>query len=140
MNHDYQCIIAGVDLTPESDDRIITKAIEMAKQYGAKLYLVHAVEALTDYGANFGYPTLNIIANEISAEHKTLLSSELKKYGLDDNQLIIGIGSPTMVLLDTAKQLNADLIVVGLHTRHGLSALLGVVAKDVISNAAFHSF
>jgi universal stress protein A len=135
MNHNYQCIIAGVDLNPKSDDLTITKAMEMAKIYKAKLYLVHAVDTLSDYGTSFGYPTLNNVADEISAEHKQQLLAEIKKYNVNPDQLVIGMGSPSTVLLDNAKHLKADLIVVGLHTRHGLSALLGVTAKNIITDA-----
>ena len=51
-----------------------------------------------------------------------------------DNQRI-EFGSPRRTIVDVAKELRCDLIIVGSHDRHGLQRLLGSTANAVVHAA-----
>ena len=50
----YKRIIAAVELDPACDDVAVEKALTQAKQDGASVTLVHAVEHMSSYGAAYG--------------------------------------------------------------------------------------
>lgn len=131
----YQTILAAVDLNPQSDKRTIEKAQKVASDHSAKLYVVHAIESLNAYGAAYAYPTINDVEAELSDEHRQQLLKEAAELGLKEEQLIIEIGAANSVIVNTAKTLNADLIVVGAHSRHGFGLLIGSTTDSVLHNA-----
>jgi universal stress protein A len=131
----YKIIITAVDLNSDTDNLTIKHAQKIAHDNDAELYLVHAVESLNTFGGVFGYTALSDVQDEISDEHKKSLLAEAKKHHISAKNVIIQNGAPSMVITEQAKSLNANLIVVGLHERHGLGFLLGSTAKDILSNA-----
>ena len=59
-----------------------------------------------------------------------------EKLGIPKEKCLIPSGQAEPMILEAAKRLKADLIVVGSHGRHGLSLmLLGSTANSVLHNA-----
>lgn len=134
MKH-YRKILAAIDLHPDADTSTITRAQSMAADNKAELYVVHAVETLSAYGAAYAYPSINDVENELSDEHREQCLKEAKQLKIDEDKLIIEKGAPNMVIVNAAKKIGADLIVVGAHTQHGLNLLLGSTTDSVLHNA-----
>ena len=132
--NDYQCIIAAVDLEPETDGITIARAKKLAaNNQNTTLYLIHAIESLHTYGP-YVYPAISEVKKEIWEQHKKKLVMEAEEQGIATNTLIIEKGTPNIVIIEQAKKLHADLIVIGAHSRHGLRLLFGSTADSVLHN------
>lgn len=58
-----------------------------------------------------------------------------KRIGIPENRQIVKIGSAKFVILEEAERINADLIIVGSHGRHGIRVILGSTANGVLHGA-----
>ena len=134
MNN-YESIIVGVDLNADTDAITIERAKQLAKMYNAKLYLVHAVESLNAYGTPYIDIAVADIEKEISTAHKQQLLQEAAQQGIPTDALIVEIGTPTNVIIEQAQKIQADLIIVGAHSHHGLSLLLGSTTDSILHDA-----
>ena len=109
------------------------EAVELAEAFRAKLSLVHVIEAVPSYVAGY-YPSGNLEAELIAQAKEELqnLGNELK---IPTEDLHIKIDSPKLGILKVAKDLKADLIIVGSHGHHGLGRLLGSTAAAIVHGA-----
>ena len=131
----YKNILLAVDLNPAHDDIATLRAIEIAKACHANLYIVHAFQEIHTYGATQGYDIIMKVEEELANEARRLLSELVEKYQLKSVQQIFEKGPPKIVIIDQVKKFNIDLIVVGSHSRHGISVLLGSTVEGVTHNA-----
>lgn len=132
--NDYQCIIVAVDLSPETDNITLARAKKFTTNNNTKLYLVHAIEPL-NADSPYLYAAISNVKEETWEKHKKELVATAKKQGIATDTLIIEIGAPNTIIVDQAKKLDADLIIVGAHSRHGLRLLLGSTTDSVLHNA-----
>lgn len=131
----YQNILLAIDLHPSCDSKPAERALDIAKQNNAKISVIHAIEHINAYGVAQAYPTVIDLEEEMLAEAKTALAQFAEKYHIPANQQWIEIGSPKLVILEKAEAINADLIIVGSHGRHGLGLLFGSTANAVLHHA-----
>ncbi len=131
----YRHLILGLDLHPECDLTVLTKAIALATLFDTQLTVVHAIEHMNAYGIGQAYPSLINVEAELLAIAKEELAKVCTKVGIKSENQVVEVGSPKIVLFHQAAQKNADLIIVGSHGRHGLSLLLGSTANSVIHNS-----
>lgn len=131
----YQSILLAIDLHPTCDEITAKRASDMAKQCGAKLSIVHAVEHINAYGVAQAYPTVIDLEEQMLKEAQEGLAKFAAQYGIPAQQQFVEIGSPKSVILNKADEVKADLIIVGSHGRHGISLLLGSTANAVIHHA-----
>lgn len=131
----YKKILVAVDLHPEHDDKTLARAKEFAQVGNSSISVVHAVEEINAYGATQGYEIVLDVQEKLAREANANLSTLASKYGLTAEQQIIETGPPKHVIINHAKKLNADLIIVGSHGRHGLDFLFGTTADDVTHDA-----
>jgi universal stress protein A len=132
----YKRILVAVDLNPDTDLILIKRAQEFAKNSGGTVFLVHAIEPLNSYGNAYAYPMMDNVELEISDEHRTQLIAEAKSLGIPTDNLFLAFGFPDKVVTEQAKELNADLIIVGSHSRHGLALLFSSNIADNITKHA----
>jgi len=59
----------------------------------------------------------------------------IEKQGMQDVDWSVEVGSVKWTIIDSAKQQNVDLIIIGSHGRHGLERLLGSTANAVLHAA-----
>lgn len=132
----YQKIVLAVELDPSCDTLTAQKAKALADEFGAQVYLVHAIEHMSSYGAAYGVAAgadIEEMLLENAADSMKLMGSEL---GLGADHQIIKVGPARTIILEEADRLGADLIVVGSHGRHGIRLLLGSTANAVLHGAA----
>lgn len=134
MNH-YKTILAAIDLNPEGDKITIQRAKQLAEDHKAELYVVHAIESINAYGATYAYPALSDIESQLLEEHQNELTAEAKALKIPKDRLIIKVGAASNVIVNQAKAISANLIVVGTHSRHGIGLLLGSTTDSVLHNA-----
>ena len=131
----YKHLIVAVDLHPNCDQTLLEHAKQLATQHQAKITLVHAIEHMNAYGMMQAYPAVVELEDEMVKQAKQAMNDMGKKFNLSEADQIVSVGSPKLVVLDTAKHLQADLILVGSHGRHGLAVLLGSTANAILHNA-----
>jgi universal stress protein A len=131
----YNTILLAVDLHHEHDDLTTQRAVKIAQENESKLYVVHAFQEIHTYGATQGYDIIVKIEETLIKEAKKLLIDLSSQYKIDPSQLIFAKGSPKTVIIEQAKKIHADLIIVGSHGRHGISVLLGTTADGIIHHA-----
>ena len=132
----YRNILLAIDLHPTCDDPSAAKAAQLAKEMGATLSIVHAIEHINAYGMAQAYPTVIDLEEQMAKEAREALAKFAQKYNVPAERQFVEIGSPKMVILNKAEQVKADLIVVGSHGRHGIAILLGSTANGVLHHAA----
>ncbi len=131
----YNNILIAVELIPEEDQIIIAKAKLIAEKFSGTLSLVHAVQDVSTYGTASAYPAIADIEEEIMQEHKTALTNLGTTLNIPNNRQFYDFGSPGRIITDTATKINADLIIVGSRSRHGIALLLGSTADSIIHRA-----
>ena len=130
----YTHILVGLDLTDEAIT-VMAKANLLAQACGASLSIVHVVEPLAfAYGGDIPVD-LTEAQQAIEDQAKKRLSSLAADNQVPVQGSHVVLGQTSAELRRLAGELNADLIVVGTHGRHGLALLLGSTASGVIRGA-----
>jgi len=112
-------IIVGTDFSDESKPAL-AQALRVAKHSGGKLLLVHALDQ-----------SLRDIYPEVLAKLEAV-QAECIAAGVDTKERVV-IGYPDTSIPSTARDVNADLVVVGTHGRTGVKRyLMGSVAERVV--------
>ena len=126
-------------LVPIDFSRISQKALDyavpLAKQFGAKITLLHAIEPppysidLTYVPMGEGFPT-GPMKKELDALAKKVIEPELLK------DVIVEVGTAFEVITNVARDFKADLIVITTHGRTGLKhVFMGSTAERVVRHA-----
>lgn len=129
---EYKHIVLAVELDTDCDNLPARKAANLAKEFGAKLTLVHAVEHMTSYGAAYGIAAGADIEEMLLENAQKAMTKLGQKLDVPTNQQIIKIGPAKLVVLEEVERLKADLIIVGSHGRHGVRLLLGSTANAIL--------
>lgn len=131
----YQHILVGLDLSPEESDLVADKAMALAQTLGAKLSLAHVIEPLTF--AYAGDIPIDLTETQVSMEQHAQKQLDLfaAKLNAKPQHCQVVVGQTGNELRQLAADINADLIVVGSHGRHGLSLILGSTASNVLRGA-----
>lgn len=134
MMNQYKNILLAIDLSEEAD-QITAKAQSLATSNQTTLHIVHVIEPLSfAYGSDIPMD-FSGIQQEIHKQAQTQLTEFSAKYGIATEHQYIELGRPENEVHRLAKELAADLIIVGSHGRHGLALLLGSTANAVIHGA-----
>ena len=134
----YSRIVMATDFSPASD-AAFEEAARMAREWGARLYLVHAYETTAEASVPY-LPAISffetLAAVRAQAEQKLqALISRASLRGVNV-RLVAERGVAHDTIVDVAARENADLIVMGTHGRRGAARLLlGSVAARVIAMA-----
>jgi len=134
----YQNILLPTDFSIYSDVAA-KRALQTAEQYGANLYVLHAVEDLTYYNESY-----DPVLADISLADTILMDSAIEQMKIfcDRNKLggevdvEIKWGNPKRSIISWARKKKADLIIMGSHGHHGVERLLGSVSTSVLHKAS----
>lgn len=130
-----QSILVGVSLTPESD-RVVRAGLALAAASGAKVHLLHVLPAAELLGGAFGYEWIQYQAVEqLKDDRRQLLEARLGEVRAPavPGFALVEQGAPHRALLDAARRLEADLLVVGAaEGKTAIDRLLGSTADRVL--------
>jgi nucleotide-binding universal stress UspA family protein len=131
-------ILVAVDFSAVSANAL-RHAAAVAQQFSAALDVVNALP-LTDIDlpANASAKYVEEMRQSALQQRRKELKQFVKQNAakLTDALEHVCLGSPTEEVIEAAKQLHADLIVIGTHGRTGLKHLLvGSVAESVLRHA-----
>jgi nucleotide-binding universal stress UspA family protein len=130
-------ILVAVDFSPDSD-RALEVAADLATTFGARLHLVHAYYvpalALSPYGAAVPQGVWDDLRSgarrELEARREKLAARNL---GAEAH---LTTGPVSDAICESARELGADLLVMGTRGRTGLAhVLLGSVAERTLRGA-----
>jgi len=131
----YNNILLAVELNEAGDREPTQKALELTKQFGSHLSLVHAIEHISSYGAAYGVAVGADIEEMLQENAKEKMREFAKTLNVPDQNQIVKFGPAKIVILEEAERINADLIIIGSHGRHGIRLLLGSTANAVLHGA-----
>lgn len=130
----YQKVLVAIDLSEESG-QVAQRAQGIAAGNGCELHLIHVIEPLSfAYGVDIPMD-FSGLQDEIQQQATQQLERFAEKNGIDHDHQHIVLGRPEVEIHAQAKEVGADLIVVGSHGRHGLALLLGSTANGVLHGA-----
>ncbi|HAH57274.1 MAG: universal stress protein [Lentimicrobium sp.] len=139
-------VLIALDYDP-SAQKIAEAGYALAQSMNAETMLLH-VFAEPHYYATVGVSPITGLNDHLQVvpmilENMEDLKEEAKKYldrtkahlGGASIQTLVKEGEPDSAILDTAKAINADVIVLGSHSRRWIeNILLGSVAEKVLKN------
>lgn len=129
--HTYNNILVVVDLSADSN-LIVQRAQAIASGTPATLTLLHVVEYLPmEPMGETVLPTMQI-ESELVNRATEKLQTLAHQHGLDHCVQRISVGNTKAEIQLTAREVAADLIVVGNHERHGLKALMNFTEDAVL--------
>jgi universal stress protein A len=135
MSYPFKKILCPVQFE-DSEQTALALAVQMAKDMDATVYLLHIVQNMQAIDAP------DNAAGAADVEHEARL--KLQKMA---DEMLAGLKSESLtrlaapaetsrVLLEAAAQIDADLIVLKTHGRHGLAHfIMGSVAEQVVRRA-----
>ncbi|MBK6651647.1 MAG: universal stress protein [Betaproteobacteria bacterium] len=118
----------------------VEKAIDQARAFGAKLTLVTVIDnyPFTGVGGDFAYGQVEYLAAATANANSALenAAAAIQAQGMNCDKRVIEEHVIHEGILDTARELGVDLIVMGSHGRHGLEKLLlGSVTTRVLGRS-----
>ncbi|WP_299177091.1 universal stress protein [uncultured Neptuniibacter sp.] len=130
----YKKILLALDLSEESD-QLKAKAYQVAKSSGASLSVMHVIEPLSfAYGGDVPMD-LTSIQEQLDQHAKQRLKAYCDSVDYPIESQLVVTGHTETEIHRVADEIEADLIIVGSHGRHGLALLLGSTANGVLHGA-----
>ena len=130
----YKRLLVAIDLGMASD-KIAIKAATMARTQQAEIHILHIVEPLSlTYGADLHLDT-SVLQEEINEQAEVHLSHLAESLNIPKQHCHLASGRPEKEIPALAREISADLIVLGSHGRWGLELLLGTTTDGVVSAA-----
>jgi len=130
----YNKVVLALDLSDEFEN-IFNKAKAVLKE-GGELYVIHIMEPLDAIYFSDAYGAASVQFQKAQDEMQTITKNRLaefcKNHGVPESQQSLIIGSPAKEIRKFAEEIEAEVIVVGTHGRHGMGLLLGSTANGVL--------
>ncbi len=129
-------ILVPIDFS-EASFKALRYAVPFAEQFGATICLVHVIE-----GGSFANDLPNVVLVKSEEEQMRYASRELLNLAQREIEELVPVnpqvrvGKPFHEIVEVAKRLRADLVIIATHGHTGLKrALLGSTAELVVRHA-----
>lgn len=127
----YNKILVAIDLTEESPI-VLDKARSLARQYEAEVHVVHVIEPIAvGYAIEVSSVDIDGLHKEAARQARESLLEVGGTIGLSQSNLHSKLGNTAKEIRALAKELNADLIIMGGHGKHGLDLFFGSTSSEV---------
>lgn len=136
----YSTILVALDLFGNSK-QVLAKVAALAEPNVSSVHLLHVpfdpLYVPAGYLGTGAYSTTPPALERefIKSEALDTIAKLIDQAGLTDINIEIEFGRTTNIIIARAKILEADLIIVGSHGRHGIGLLLGSTANGVLHQA-----
>lgn len=143
----FSRILAAVDPTPfedihnELDTKILELATSLTELEGSELHVVHAWqlfgESLLRGPHRMTDAEVDSALDKLEREHKGWIDKLLEPYGIENKEERVHLvkGEPGRVIVEAARQLDVDLIIMGTVCRTGAQGLLiGNTAEHILNH------
>lgn len=137
----YQHILVAVDFSPEMDV-VVGRALMMRERFGARLSLVNVVDYVppgTEY-AGGAFVADPILPDDVRLEQDLIEVAQKEmdalgeRLGVDTDDRIVESGPTGRGIQHVARDVKADLVVVGVHERNWLGRLLGSTPQSLLKH------
>jgi nucleotide-binding universal stress UspA family protein len=114
---------------------VFMTAVQMARVFNAQIYLLRVLTIDPDFP-----PAAHVIPDGLEPKLVADAHGELKQWmasvaGVAFGPALVVLGDPWREIVDVARTVDVDLIVLGSHRYHGADRLLGTVASKVVNHA-----
>jgi nucleotide-binding universal stress UspA family protein len=132
----------------ETSQKVAEVGFSIAKAMNAETILLHVISEQPVYYSTYTYMR-ELSVDELSVDSikdlkkstQLFLDKAKKHLGDETIQTVLKVGEIAVTILETAKELNVDIIVIGSHSRKWLeSIIMGSEAKDVLKNTTIPLF
>jgi universal stress protein A len=120
----------------EGSSQALQYAVDMAKKYGAKLYIVHVIY---DIAKATGWYVPHTSMDQMYKDIEAGAKKELEAFGVEELSGIkniersVIVGVPHEEIINFAKKNKIDIIIIGTHGRKGIDRILfGSTAAQVV--------
>lgn len=127
-------ILVPTDLT-EASAMEARKARALADAGGAKITVLHVVDYVPPRYIAPGLPEILSSEAGLVERAKGYLSKWIEKAGIEDSECVVKAGSPKRIIIDTAKELGVDLIIMCTQGERGIARLVGSTTHGVLHDA-----
>lgn len=132
---DIKSILFPTDFS-EGSSIALEYAIDLAKRYNAKLYLIYVIYDLVKVA---GWYVPHVSVDQMYKDLEKGAQKEIERFGLEEMRGLKGVertvirGIPHEAIVKFAKENKVDLIVMGTHGRKGVGRILfGSTAAQVV--------
>jgi universal stress protein F len=128
-------ILVGIDGSPRGPE-VLATAVAIGRARGAKVTLFRSVGLPADVPEDFWKTTEEPMLDMLKRRAREYLDGESAKVPPEIlGGVEIAVGVPWQAICETARTLEADLIVIGSHGYAGFDRLLGTTAAKVVNHA-----
>lgn len=130
-------ILVPTDMS-EGADEALDYACELARTFGATVHLLQVVGIPALGIPELGVALTSTVIDSMVRENQSALEqlADAKRGLATIGQVLLRTGDARELIKQTAKELHADLIVMGTHGRRGITrALLGSVTESIVRAA-----
>ncbi len=117
----------------------VSSAVALAQAFGGKVTAIYVIDPypFTGVGTDFAYGQDQYLAAATAEAHDAIRVAReaIEASGITVETTVVEAHSIWRGILDAASAIEADVIVMGSHGRHGIEKLLGSVAQRVLSHA-----
>jgi nucleotide-binding universal stress UspA family protein len=145
-------VLIAVDYDPAAQ-KIAEEGYALAKSMGAQAILLHVISdyfyySSLDYSPILGYDSFSNLgalqtgtSEDLHKAAQNYLDATKKHLGDPGIESVIKEGDFGGIIIETSKELNVDVIVMGTHGRRGIDKILmGSVAEKVLRNSTIPMF
>lgn len=130
----YRQILVALDLSDRSR-AIAAKSAELARQWGSQMRLLHVIEFVPVEPMSDALVPVVQIDDQVVARSREQLAALAAMVGLGADSCRVATGNVKSEILRQAREIGADLIVLGCRERHGLSILVNLTEDTVLHGA-----
>ncbi len=136
MKVEIRRILVPIDLS-DASSKVAAYAVALAQRLGAELTALYVVEENEGIlGFSVATADAEKSLEELENEAERDLRAHANRYLAPGTRVMVCAGDPAAKVLETAREIGADLIVMGNHGRSGLERMiLGSTAEHVIRHA-----
>ena len=129
----YSCILHATDLS-EDHFAMCQQAVKIANCFGASLHLLYVLEPppSLQLAQGLGFAEFD---SPVKEDAQAVMAVVGEAINIPTAQQHVAVGSIKMHILEQAKALGAELIIVGSHTPNTLPPLLGSTTHAIINHA-----
>jgi nucleotide-binding universal stress UspA family protein len=120
----------------EGSSQALKYAVDMAKKYGAKLYIVHVIY---DIAKASGWYVPHVSVDQMYKDIEISAKKELERFGVEelsgikDIERTVITGVPHEEIVNFANKNKVDIVIIATHGRKGIDRLLfGSTAAQVV--------
>jgi nucleotide-binding universal stress UspA family protein len=134
----FKNILVPVDGSPASL-QAVSSAVSLARAYDGTVTAIYVIDPypFTGVGTDFAYGQDQYLAAATAEANSAIRAAQdaIEAAGVKVVTRVVEAHAIWRGILDAASALDADIVVMGSHGRHGLEKLLGSVAQRVVSHA-----